>query len=81
MQGPTVDLRVGFLDEVLKNTIRTGFQKGLSIEKVLEKENAQLKKRVADLSLDNPILKEASSGNSTPVTFCSQLATITTWSG
>ena len=48
---------------------------------MLETENAQLKKRVADLSLDNPILKEASSGNSTPVTFCSQLATITTWSG
>ena len=30
--------------------------------KALEKENARLKKLVADLSLDNPILKEASSG-------------------
>ena len=31
--------------------------------KVLEKENARLKKLVADLSLDNQILKGASSGN------------------
>ena len=31
--------------------------------KVLEKENVWLKKLVADLSLDNQILKEASSGN------------------
>lgn len=31
--------------------------------KVLEKGNARLKKLVADLSLDNQILKEASSGN------------------
>ena len=31
--------------------------------KTLEKENAGLKKRVADLSLDNQILKEVSSGN------------------
>ncbi len=31
--------------------------------KVLEKENMRLKKLVADLSLDNQILKEASSGN------------------
>ena len=31
--------------------------------KALEKENAGLKKRVADLSLDNQILKEVSSGN------------------
>ncbi len=31
--------------------------------KVLEKENARLKKLVADLSLDNQILKEVSSGN------------------
>jgi transposase-like protein len=31
--------------------------------KDLEKENAQLKKLVADLSLDNAILKEAISGN------------------
>ena len=31
--------------------------------KSLEKENARLKKLVADLSLDNQILKEASSGN------------------
>ncbi len=31
--------------------------------KVLEKENGRLKKLVADLSLDNQILKEASSGN------------------
>ena len=31
--------------------------------KSLEKENARLKKLVADLSLDNQILKEGSSGN------------------
>ena len=31
--------------------------------KTLEKENAGSKKRVADLSLDNQILKEVSSGN------------------
>jgi transposase-like protein len=31
--------------------------------KELEKENARLKKLVADLSLDNDILKEAASGN------------------
>jgi len=31
--------------------------------KGLEKENAQLKKLVADLSLDNAILKEAAKGN------------------
>jgi transposase-like protein len=31
--------------------------------KDLEKENGRLKKLVADLSLDNAILKEASSGN------------------
>ncbi len=31
--------------------------------KSLEKENARLKKLVADLSLDNAILKEASEGN------------------
>jgi putative transposase len=41
---------------------------GLRIEqarklKSLEKENARLKKLVADLSLDNAILKEASRGN------------------
>ena len=41
---------------------------GLRIEqakklKSLEKENAQLKKLVADLSLDNSILKEAARGN------------------
>jgi len=41
---------------------------GLRIEqarklKNLEKENARLKKLVADLSLDNAILKEASEGN------------------
>jgi len=30
----------------------------------LEKENSQLKKLVADLSLDNAILKEAARGNS-----------------
>jgi len=32
--------------------------------KDLEKENARLKKLVADISLDNAILKEASEGNS-----------------
>ena len=31
--------------------------------KILEKENTRLKKLVADLSLDNQILKEVSSGN------------------
>jgi putative transposase len=31
--------------------------------KELEKENARLKKLVADLSLDNSILKEAARGN------------------
>jgi putative transposase len=31
--------------------------------KEMEKENARLKKLVADLSLDNAILKEAASGN------------------
>ena len=31
--------------------------------KLLEKENARLKRLVADLSLDNQILKEVSSGN------------------
>jgi putative transposase len=41
---------------------------GLRVEqakklKSLEKENAQLKKLVADLSLDNAILKEAAEGN------------------
>jgi transposase-like protein len=41
---------------------------GLRIEqakklKNLEKENARLKKLVADISLDNAILKEASEGN------------------
>ena len=42
---------------------------GMRIEQVkrlkeLEKENSRLKKLVADLSLDNDILKEASRGNS-----------------
>ena len=32
--------------------------------KELEKENARLKKLVADLSLDNAILKEVAEGNS-----------------
>jgi len=41
---------------------------GLRIEqakklKTLEKENTQLKKLVADISLDNAILKEAAEGN------------------
>ena len=41
---------------------------GLRIEqakklKTLEKENARLKKLVADISLDNAILKEAARGN------------------
>ena len=31
--------------------------------KDMERENARLKKLVADLSLDNDILREASSGN------------------
>jgi len=42
---------------------------GMRIEQVkrlkdLEKENSQLKRLVADLSLDNAILKEAARGNS-----------------
>ena len=42
---------------------------GMRIEQVkwlkeLEKENTRLKRLVADLSLDNAILKEASRGNS-----------------
>jgi len=42
---------------------------GMRIEQIkrlkeLEKENARLKRLVADLSLDNAILKEASRGNS-----------------
>ncbi len=42
---------------------------GMRVEQVkrlkqLEKENARLKRIVADLSLDNDILKEASRGNS-----------------
>jgi len=42
---------------------------GLRVEqarklKALEKENSRLKRLVADLSLDNVILKEAASGNS-----------------
>jgi len=48
------------------------FKTGSSIIKVeqahrlkeLEQENSRLKKLVADLSLDNAILKEASRGNS-----------------
>ena len=41
---------------------------GLSVDKArklkeVERENAQLKKLVADLSLDNAILKEVSKGN------------------
>ena len=41
---------------------------GLKVEqarklKILEKENARLKKLVADLSLDNAILKEVAEGN------------------
>ena len=41
---------------------------GLKVEKAkrmkeMEKENARLKRLVADLSLDNAILKEASKGN------------------
>lgn len=36
---------------------------GMKRLKELEKENARLKKAVADLALDNQILKEASRGN------------------
>jgi putative transposase len=36
---------------------------GMKRLKELEKENARLKKAVADLTLDNQILKEASRGN------------------
>ena len=36
---------------------------GMKRLKALEKENTRLKKLVADLSLDNAILKEATSGN------------------
>lgn len=35
--------------------------------KALEKENAQLKKLVANLSLDNAILKEAPEGSNVPL--------------
>ena len=49
-------------------TVGVGEYGGLRIEqarklKSLEKENSRLKKLVADLSLDNAILKEAAEGN------------------
>jgi transposase-like protein len=68
-QGMAVDEVVRRI-EVTKNTYYRWRKEygGLRIDqahrlKELEKENGRLKKLVADLSLDNQILKEAASGN------------------
>jgi len=68
-QGQPVD-EVCRKIEVTKNTYYRWRKEygGLRIDqahrlKELEKENGRLKKLVADLSLDNQILKEAASGN------------------
>lgn len=68
-QGVTVD-EVCRRIEVTKQTYYRWRQEygGLRIDqarrlKDLEKENTRLKRLVADLSLDNQILKEAASGN------------------
>jgi len=69
-QGVTVD-EVCRRIEVTKQTYYRWRQEygGLRVDqahrlKELEKENTRLKRLVADLSLDNQILKEAASGNS-----------------
>ena len=68
-QGQSVD-EVCRKIEVTKNTYYRWRREygGLRVDqahrlKELEKENGRLKKLVADLSLDNQILKEAASGN------------------
>jgi len=68
-QGQSVD-EVCRRIEVTKNTYYRWRKEygGLRVDqahrlKELEKENGRLKKLVADLSLDNQILKEAASGN------------------
>lgn len=68
-QGLAVDEVVRRI-EVTKNTYYRWRKEygGLRVDqahrlKELEKENGRLKKLVADLSLDNQILKEAASGN------------------
>jgi len=68
-QGVAVDEVVRRI-EVTKNTYYRWRKEygGLRVDqahrlKELEKENGRLKKLVADLSLDNQILKEAASGN------------------
>jgi transposase-like protein len=68
-QGVGVD-EVARRIEVTKNTYYRWRKEygGLRVDqakrmKDLEKENGRLKKLVADLSLDNQILKEAASGN------------------
>ena len=69
-QGGTVD-EVCRKIEVTKQTYYRWRQEygGLRVDqahrmKELERENVRLKRLVADLSLDNQILKEAASGNS-----------------
>ncbi len=69
-QGSTIGeaaRKIGVTDETYYRWRRE--YGGMRIEQVkrlkqLEKENARLKRIVADLSLDNAILKEASRGNS-----------------
>lgn len=69
-QGSTVDVVCRKI-EVTKQTYYRWRQEygGLRVDqahrmKELERENVRLKRLVADLSLDNQILKEAASGNS-----------------
>jgi len=68
-QGQTVDevcRQLGISDATYYNWRKQYGQMKLSQVKQLkaaQKQNAQLKKLVADLSLDNAILKEALSGN------------------
>ena len=68
-QGQTVDevcRQLGISDATYYNWRKQYSQMKLSQVKQLkaaQKQNAQLKKLVADLSLDNAILKEALSGN------------------
>ena len=68
-------VRKAFTPEQIINKLSkriTGWRKeysGMRLEqakrlKELEKENSRLKKLVADISLDNAILKEAARGNS-----------------